>query len=184
MTNHKFSIGETVWRASWQSVEKRVTCPDCGGTRVVTIELFDGTRHMIACEGCQSGWMGALGYLTLHDREALVTEGVVTGVQIKRDGVEYNVDPGYICDAENAFATREEALARAAVLAAEAKAEEEKRVLGKEKPLKTWAWHVTYYRRQIRDAQDRINYATKQLNMASAKAKEPSQAECSERGSG
>ena len=36
----------------------------------------------------------------------------------------------------------------------------------KEKDTKTWAWNVHYHRKEIREAQKRIEYHTSKLNVA------------------
>ena len=41
----------------------------------------------------------------------------------------------------------------------------------KEKPARSWAWHVTYHRREIKRAERDLEYHTRALGIAKEKAK-------------
>jgi hypothetical protein len=47
----------------------------------------------------------------------------------------------------------------------------ERFVKDKKERHRSWAWHVSYHRKQIREAQRQIEYATEQLAYAQSKAK-------------
>ena len=66
----------------------------------------------------------------------------------------------------------EKAKKHATQLAKKRTEEEENKVYRKEKDHKGWAWHVRYYRGQIKDAQKTIERATAKLNYAKTKVKE------------
>jgi len=70
------------------------------------------------------------------------------------------------------FPSEEGARAKAKELAEQWNKEELARIHRKEKNNHTWAWHVHYYRQQIRNAKKTIEYAKKQLDAASLHTKE------------
>lgn len=51
-----FAIGETVWACSYDRREEWITCPDCAGTRTITLILGNGTQQSMECNLCQSGY--------------------------------------------------------------------------------------------------------------------------------
>lgn len=170
----KFQIGDEVWRATWDYSQDRVTCPDCGGTRALTVIMFDGTEHTIDCAGCAVGYEPPRGVLLVGNYRAATHSHTVTGMKVRREGgFEYMLNSGHCVGEEDMFATKEEALARAETLGQEKAAEELRRIYRKEKNTWSWAWHVHYHRRGIREAQKQLDYHTKKLAVAKEKAKVP-----------
>ena len=92
------------------------------------------------------------------------------------DGIRtrYRFEGCYASDGQDIFATFIEASVRADAVAAEHAAEEHKRLGYKEKQSRTWAWNVSYWRGQIRNAKKTIERAEARLNMAPKNLKEAS----------
>lgn len=57
-------------------------------------------------------------------------------------------------------------------MAAEADAEELRRIAEKEKPTRTWSWNATYHRKEIKRCEESIARHRAKLSVASLKAKE------------
>lgn len=173
----KFAIGDKVYRASQDVFEKWDTCPDCGGTCALKVVMFDQTEHSIPCAGCSAGYLGAQGVVRRMEHGPSIEGGEVTGVVMEQyRGLVYILSTGYHVQAEDVFATAEEAAARAEVKAEQFNKEERERVFKKKDNNRTWSWHVRYYRRQIREAKETIERATQLLDAAKQKAKEPAEA--------
>ena len=179
MSKPKFNFGDHIYWASFETEEKTVPCPDCAGKRYNTI-ILDGETFTIDCSGCEKGYWGSVGYRTTWERKPEVRDGLISGVeQDSQDSkvFEYRVREtsfsSYIVTEDRAFATKEEALTASIELAAVQAAEDLKKVTQKTKPDKSWAWHVRYYQKQIKDAQETIDRATLQLDAARKYAKEP-----------
>lgn len=173
-----FNIGDQVWRATWDAEKTYVTCPDCGGTKHIRCILHDGSEVTIPCEGCSSGYNPPSGMVHYYKGTARAEPGTVSGVRVEavrgEQITEYVVEGVYThhTKAEDVFATMQEALVRAEARVRENEAEELARISRKDKPTKTWAWHVHYYRKQIRDAEKNIHYYTAKLNAATPHLKE------------
>lgn len=160
-----FNIGDKVWIAKVCNSEKWVTCPDCFGGKTLKVILGDGTELTIPCVGCAPGLEFPRGVIRQYEWGPSVEPSTITGMEITLKNTEYHFSCWRI-DAENVFATKEEAESRAAELAQTKAQEDAIAFQKKDKPTRDWAWHVHYHRRQIRDAEKTIAYAQAKLGIA------------------
>lgn len=167
----RFEIGQTVWRATFEAQETTVECPDCHGTARLRVMFADDSIVSIPCTNCARGFYDPTGRVTVYDRTANATRDTITGVSISEGKCEWRTAQSYICQDDDVFATEEEALARAAVKAAEYDAEERAKVFRKEKDTRTWSWNASYHRREIKECQRRIEHHTAKLNAANLRAR-------------
>ena len=171
----KFQIGDVVWRPHWDASENYVECPDCGGTGRIRVIFHDETVVSIDCCRCSAGYEPPTGRIKCYDRIARAEQTIVTGMEIKPDGVTYHLGGNgswyRTAPEDEVCATREEALAKAAEMAAKADAEERERIQRKEHDTRTWAWNASYHRKMVKQAQRDLEYHTKKLNAANLKAK-------------
>jgi hypothetical protein len=176
----EFQIGQTVYVATTKTGAERtqVICPECRGARKLTVTLGDGSTVSIDCATCELGLMGSQGHRDLVRIEPDVKTLVIDRIEInlqRGNGPDEKVT--YWCDhygydSSRVFANEQHALLMAKSLAFEARQEAEARLFQKEKPARTWAWHVTYHRKEIRDAEKKIEYHSKKLGIARQHAKE------------
>jgi len=170
----KFQIGDQVWIARCEQEQQWATCPDCGGTRYVTV-IANGDTHTVPCAGCSRGYESPSSVVPYWSYVPTVEQGVIGGVEVSGDSFEYRVPAGehssWIKTEAELFLTESEALQKAQAMQEEYDVKEKARIFSKKEEWRTWAWHVTYYRRQIRDAQATIERATQQLNYAQTKEK-------------
>lgn len=170
----KFNIGQAVWRASWDYSKKWITCPDCGGTKTLTAILWDKTEYIIECVGCAAGYEPPRGVVSTGTFSATTHLETVRGVEIANDGTfQYRTSGDSAVNEAELFATHEEALTRASEITAEKQKEEEAKIYQKDKPARSWSWHVHYHRRSVKEAQKALEYHTAKLNAAKVKVKEP-----------
>lgn len=169
----KFQIGQKVWRAIYDSQESSVECPDCAGTARIRCLLPDDTMVSIECEGCKLGFNPPTGRVMTYDRTPRAELGEIFGLEIYANKIEYRVRPSWIVAEEFLFDNEADALAKAARMVEDVARKELARIQSKEKPTKSWSWHVHYHRSCIRRAEKDIAYHTAKLNAARAKAKEP-----------
>ena len=174
MVTPKYQLGDKVWRARTTTIEKHKTCPDCLGSKCVTVVLADYQCFSIPCETCDHRglWEGPLGYVKYDEHVDYVEEMEIQGIEITEKGVEYKTTKAYRVEEDQLYPSKDQAEAVAKTLAEERTKREESKVYRKEKDHKKWAWHVRYYRSQIKDAQKTIERATAKLNYAKTKTKE------------
>jgi len=171
-----YKIGDKVWYASRQTTRKSVICPECFGKKYLTVILGDDSQITIDCVGCASGYDPPTGSCSYYEHGANVSLVVIGRVEINSDYIEYGFNRVGGCmsiakDTE-VFPTKKEAEIRAEELAEESNKEQLAKIHRKEKNNRTWAWHVHYHRRQIRDAEKTIEYAKQKLDAAKAHTKE------------
>ena len=51
-----FELGVTVWHPSNGHNETWVTCPECMGSKVVTLTLGNGEQYQLGCAACGPGY--------------------------------------------------------------------------------------------------------------------------------
>ena len=170
----EFKIGDQVWLARFEVVASSVECPDCGVTGRLRVTFHDETQVSINCANCARGYEPPTGRVTVHERKAIAHPCVVTGMEITAEGIEYHLSggAGYHFRSRDVFSTIEGAEARGTVLAEEAKKEELARVYRKERNTRSWAWHASYHRNEIKRCQKEIERHTARLNVASLKARD------------
>jgi len=163
----KFSLGANVYLASTRNTTIHETCPDCLGERFLTVIIGGGTQVAVACESCKHGYLGSTGYVDVQKPTACVDEFVVSGIEDDRNGRwEYRSHQHGTVREVDLFDRKEDAEARASELA---RIDEEARVLrlrSKEKEHKTWAWNVSYHRREVRKLEEQIKYHESKLAVA------------------
>lgn len=172
----RFKIGDQAWRARFESTEGGVTCPDCGGTGRLRVTFHDETTASIDCANCAIGWDKPTGKVVCYERQPTVEAITVTGREMTATTTTYHLGGTdgfyYLAEEDEIFATREEALVRAQVLADEATEAERRKIFCKERDTRTWAWNASYHRNQIKHAKHDLEYRTTKLNVAALKAKE------------
>jgi hypothetical protein len=178
MEKPKFSFGDHIYFARVECAPTYAPCVSCGGKGYVTI-IYEGETFTIDCEDCRQGYLGSNGCRGAHVYTPDVVGGIICGVE--RDSFEpYDFEyrmaidgvSRWIMKEHDVFWTKEDALARAQVLKEELDAEQARKLAGKSKPDKSWAWHVRYYQQQIKDAEKTIAYASLQLDAAKKHVKE------------
>lgn len=171
----KFQIGDVVWRPHFDASENYVECPDCGGTGRIRVIFHDETIVSIDCGECAVGYNPPTGRVKVYDRVARAELTIVTGLEIKPDGVTYHLGGNgswyRTAPEDEVCATEEEALAKAAEIAAKFDADERAKIQTKDHPTHTWAWNASYHRKMVKQAQRDLEYHTKKLNAANLKAK-------------
>ncbi len=177
MNNPKYNIGDSLYCASFDSMDNYIVCPECGGTKILKVILWDGTEYIIDCRGCAGGYDPPTGYIKTYKRTPKVEIVTISGMEINRNKpVEYRIQLSscnyQILKEDELFVLKEDAEARAVVKAKEFEERELSEIEQKEKPTRSWAWHVHYHRKQIRDAEKTIARATDQLNAAKRHVKE------------
>jgi len=169
----KFNIGNKVWYAERITSEERELCPDCFGKKYLTVVLGDDSKITIECESCKRGYDSPTGYVLYRIQKPAVKEVIINRVEMsEEEGIRYGYDGCYINMETHFFQTKEEAEKRAIELMEQFNQQERDNFHKKERDTKSWAWHVYYFRRQIKDAEKQIERSKIKLDWANSKAKE------------
>jgi hypothetical protein len=184
-TKPKYEIGQEIFWASFSShAQDHVTCTDCGGTARLRVTFHDETTVSIPCANCARGYEQPTGKIMVYCRKGTVNKGVVSGMEIGDDQVEYRAkyyctgDDGRLFGAtshikeNDVFLSESGAQLRADQMAVEYDEEERAKIFRKEKDQRSWAWNASYHRKQIKDAERSLEYHRKKLAHAAIKAKD------------
>jgi hypothetical protein len=171
----EYNIGDKVWWATGGVRKKQHTCPVCYGKCVVTLILGNDEQVQTYCDYCGKGYEMARGYVIEREYTTEVKQIVLTGKEVRETmngrSVEYRCDnyilyDGIICD------TKEDAEAERTKIAEAYHLQEMERLQrGKENNVKSYSWHVGYHQRQLKKAQQDVDYHTKKITYMKAKSK-------------
>lgn len=172
MNPPKYQIGDEVYVPRFRNVEKSIPCPDCCGTKALTVIMGDGEQLSINCAWCAKGYDPPRGYLIVYDWAAYTERSYIEGVE-RSDGTYEYRGCGW-SEKEDQIALTKEAAQVIACKRAEAhnEAEQHRYLACKEQTSRSWAWNASYHRNKIKQAQKDIEYHTAKLNVAKVKAKE------------
>ena len=167
----KYSIGQELWRPTFDMEEARVTCPDCGGTGRLRVTFHDETTVSVECQNCNVGYESPKGYLRVSNRHPRAQQVTVTGMELRGEVLEYRTTGSWCVPEDRLFLTEEAALTAAGLMAVEADQAERDKIQEKEKDTRSWAWNATYHRREIKRAEKDLAHHKAKLAVANLKAK-------------
>lgn len=172
-------VGDTVWIAISDGVEKWVDCPDCLGSGRLAVILGDGSKVGIDCVCCNadlSEYRGRpKGKIKAYDYSPRVIADTICRIEM---GVETIYGIGIV--GGNTWRPRKKVFHSEAEANIEAKRITEERKLEQENDLlnlkdhkgrqKSWAWNATYHRGEIRSLEEKIKRHRIRLAVAEEKS--------------
>jgi hypothetical protein len=167
----KYQIGDFVWRVNPSTDEVYVTCPDCGGEGRIRCIMHDETVVSVECRACQSGYDTSSGRICYYQWTAKVEYECITGYRVEDGVLEYRTATSYANKEDELFDNMIDAHKAALNLVELHNQSEINKISNKEKDTRSWAWNASYHRKEIREANRRLEYHTAKLNVASLKAK-------------
>ncbi len=160
------NVGATVYVArAWSHGDHRAPCPVCYGKLFVILELGNGERLPVECDGCGRGFGGPQGWVNEPQAKSSVETTRVTGFRLMGDRWRILTDGHEVEWGVEAFATEAEADARREVLYAEAvkdAAEQAYRTASAKR--KSVTWTVRYHRDCLKKAQKDVEYHQRKLS--------------------
>ncbi len=173
-----FAIDQTVWHVGSGRREEWVPCPDCAGERRHHVRLGNGEEITIWCETCRRAGETPSGRLLVWIGEHKPTEFVCRRVSIEWDGrVRYSEKPRddessltrYV-GAEDLFDSFEACVVACGRRNRDRKQEEDDRIRRRAASGKETIPHtVHYWRRQIRQHRQNLEYAERELQILKEK---------------
>jgi hypothetical protein len=171
----KPKIGDLIWRAALAHSVEYDPCPDCCGRRALRVILGDDSEVVIDCSTCAQGYNPPRGIVARDVYTANPVQVLIAKVETELlDGEEvslYSGDGFYHAAESDLCMTEADAEKRAAELIVERDKETAAKMNRKEKDTRTWAWHVTYHRRCIKQAEKDLAYHRAKLETSLLKSK-------------
>ncbi len=175
-TTPPVQIGAKVFAPrAWSYGDNRVPCPVCYGKLFVILELGNGERVTVECDGCGKGFEGAQGTVNEPCAGSRVDAVTVTGFRLIGD--QWRIlagDHGEIRWGVEAFATLDEAeVERERLFAEEVKTAADRAYSMAQHKRKSVTWHVRYHRDCLARAERDMAYHTQKLSDALARRRVP-----------
>jgi hypothetical protein len=164
-----FAIGEKCWVCRRIHHEDYETCPECLGTKEVTLTLANGESYKLECSGCKSGYDPPRGTVRTSKVVYAPEEFTPLGFNIHQDEVSYNSRvPGStsweVFEAKHLFKTEAEAQAECDRRSAEDTAAlEASQIYQFQMKRKEYAFSVHYWRGQKRDYLKKLAWIDEKL---------------------
>jgi hypothetical protein len=152
-----FEIGQKFWKPITSGEKKRVECPVCFGKLAIIIELGNGERIGVPCDGCGHGYDGPRGWIGEWDYTPGAKPFTIARVKSMHDG-NWSLESAeggwaYLSDL---YPTEAEALERSRELCAQNhESNMRSRQHGKDK-MQRAGWSIRYHRECIRDLERQI----------------------------
>ncbi len=172
-----FALGETLWWTGYGGHEETITCPECVGTKAVTLTLGNGETYSLACACCGTGWENPRGYLKRNVREYKPTPFIARRVDISSGNIRYRQeDPSATCyrpvDVEDLFRDREACEARCAEKMVGFLSQEEIDIKNRRsRSRKDLTWSVHYWSRMAKDLERELESVRNRLNVCKERKK-------------
>lgn len=166
------NIGDVVWIARLRHREFQLVCPDCLGTKAVTLLLENGERESLECKTCYpGGYEPPRGFITKTQYQPAADKRSIEAMEVSAQKTTYRF---FDWSCNEVFETEQEAVTAAEALRKEREDEDHKRfVWKKEDARRSWSWECSYHRKQIESAEKQIAYAKAKLTVAKAMVKSP-----------
>jgi hypothetical protein len=146
-----FALGVPVWWVGHGYREEWVTCPECAGTKKITMILGNGDAVELWCGNCAQGYEPASGLVRISTYHHTPERFTPERVRVDGEEISYLTDGHGIVYASNLFLTEAECLAACEALNAKKNAEDEARRLSITKSKRRdLAWSVSYWRNQVK----------------------------------
>ncbi len=170
-------LGDTAWWARCGDRELTETCPICFGELKVHLILGNGETVELECEYCGKGVGYPIGSVKecawIAEPEIVVISSISSECRDNGCEVRYGIQRGYSIDAENLFATKEEALDECDKMIKKRDRDEFSRVeYLKQNNKKNYSWNAGYWKRQIKRAKKDIENWSKKYIVCKERSKE------------
>ena len=176
-----FEIGEEVWWAGHGSRIEDVVCPECVGTRFITMTNGAGEVFKLDCAACRTGYETSRGTIQRTFYEHAPVRFVCRRVDISGREVRYSESsPSASCysmvEAKNLYRDLEECRKACERLNVERQKNlDETYINNLKSKRRDMAWSVHYWGGQVRKLRDELKRAEDRLDVC--KAKERAKAE-------
>lgn len=175
------NIGDKVWWATCGIKSIKKDCPICFRKRQVTLILGNGEQVTTSCDYCVRGFSEPYGTVEEYERVSGVKEIEITGKEVRETNddrsIEYRYSDGihnYCLYVTDIFETQEEAEKRVQEMIKEYEDSEVERLAYKKKSNQThYSWSVGYHKKQIKDAQSRIDFSKRKIEELNQNEKTP-----------
>ena len=172
-----FALGEQLWWVGNGYREEEIPCPECAGTKALTLIRGNGEQVSLECNYCQLGYDPPRGVVSRIYYDHRPTPFTPRRVRVDGDEITYSAsEPDATCysvvSARYLYPSQDECQARCDILNAErTKAEEERALAILASKRQGLAHSVHYWGNLVKDLKKKLEKATARLAVLKEKAK-------------
>ena len=171
----EFNVGDEVFFVNYAKEHVKKECPICFGKMRVALVLGNGDIVETDCNFCERGFV-RYGYVEEYEYVSKITKVRIDKKEIYENEfgkvVEYRYGC-YVLDHSNISAIEDEAKVLLASKIEKVKKEDLERLeYDKKQNIRKYSWHVGYYRRMKREAQEKIDMCDKKIKYFSSMVKQ------------
>ena len=171
-----FAVGEEVWWVGSGYRKETVICPECCGTKAITMILGNGETVSLDCAMCGPGYNRPTGTIDRTDYRHVPQRIAPTTVRVDGEEITYHTPaPGggyYVMYIHDMFTDEQECQVRCDELNQKKAMEEERRIIStRNSKRKDMAFSVTYWRGQVKRLEDELHQAKARLSVSKQKEK-------------
>lgn len=170
-----YALGQELWWVGNGYREEWTTCPECLGTRIITMILGSGEQAELQCETCRLGFDDASGKIKRVFYDHRPTRFVPGRVSVDGSDIRYSESgPDSTCygtaQADDLFSSEAECQVRCDKLNAErTKAEAQRMIAVLSQNRRSMAHSVSYWRQQIAKTEKDLERMRGYLSVATQK---------------
>jgi len=167
-----FNIGEQIWWVGNGYREEWITCPECAGTKVLTLIQGNGEKVSLDCACCSLGYEPPTGTIKRTFYQYEPTPFICQTVEMGFGGdFRYTDVIGQSHEVKgNLFRTKEECQEQCDKLNLEKEKDEERRLLNNtQSKRRDMAWSVHYWGQMVSKLKKELEAAQARLNVCKEK---------------
>ena len=166
-----FAVGEQVYWIGYFGREEARECPECCGTKFLTMIQGNGVQVRIDCACCSRGFDGPIGVVKVQVLEHKPTPVTLGEVRVDGKKFSYGInDRGGSVDSDVLFRLEADCLACCEKKNSEnAKYREEQAISHLKSKRREMAWSVHYWQGQVRRFRDDLKRVEDMLGVCKAK---------------
>ena len=171
-----FAVGQELWWIGNGHRTETIVCPDCAGSRAITMILGNGDQVSLECRCCQLGYDQPRGVVerTYFGHEPI--RFIPKRVSCEGDRIYYSKSVGACSRVHSSelYATESECQQRCDELNNTAtEAELVRSMHVRESKRRDMAWSASYWRGQVKDLEQKLERARARLAVCKVKNAEP-----------
>ena len=172
-----FALGEPLWHTGYGHREEWIECPECAGSRALTLIQGNGKEVSIACACCSRGFEDPSGTVKRTHYERTPTRFTPRRVSVSGDEIRYSESEPDATAFNMVYATdlyvdRDECANRCEEdNAKHEKAQDELLLRNLVSKRREMAWSVHYWGRQVKTLERDLGRARERLSASKARKK-------------
>jgi hypothetical protein len=164
-----FALAEVVWHAGYGQHSEWSTCPECCGSKTITLTQGNGDQVSLDCACCSRGFNPPTGTIERRVSNRRPVPFICAWVEVRGEEIRYmenTTGSGTIVDSKDLFRDQNACQQRCDELNKLFEEEQERLILATiSHKRKDMAWSAHYWGRKVKDLERELELAKKRLGL-------------------